>query len=136
MNLRELKTKTPAELLLWRRIEIENAGAMRKQEMMFAILKSGWTWYGHFRWRHIRGSPGWFRLSSVPSPSESNYLAGPDDIYVSPSQVENSGLRTGDTVEGEIRSPKEGERYFALLKVNKINFEEAEKTRHRIGFDN
>ena len=135
MNLRELKTKTPAELLSFaEELEIENAGAMRKQEMMFAILKAqaerGTAIFGEGTLEVLPDGFGFLR-----SP-ESNYLAGPDDIYVSPSQVRKFGLRTGDTVEGEIRSPKEGERYFALLKVNKINFEEAKKTRHRIGFDN
>ncbi len=135
MNLRELKAKTPAELLAFaEENEIENAAAMRKQEMMFAILKAeaekGNAIYGEGVLEVLPDGFGFLR-----SP-ESNYLAGPDDIYVSPSQVRKFSLRTGDTVEGEIRSPKEGERYFALLKVNNINFEEPDKTRHRIGFDN
>jgi transcription termination factor Rho len=136
MNLRELKTKTPAELLsIAEDMQIENAGAMRKQDMMFAILKK----FGEQQDKVINGDgvlevlPDGFGFLRSP---ESNYLPGPDDIYVSPSQVRKFSLRTGDTVEGEIRSPKEGERYFALLKVNRINFEDPEKTRHRISFDN
>jgi transcription termination factor Rho len=136
MNLRELKSKTPAELLsIAEGMQIENAGAMRKQDMMFAILKK----YGEQENQIINGDgvlevlPDGFGFLRSP---ESNYLPGPDDIYVSPSQVKKFNLRTGDTVEGEIRSPKEGERYFALLKVNRINFEDPDKTRHRISFDN
>src|SRR5580693_7511579 len=136
MNLRELKSKTPAELLtIAEELQIENAGAMRKQDMMFAILKK----VGEEQDKAINGDgvlevlPDGFGFLRSP---ESNYLPGPDDIYVSPSQVRKFNLRTGDTVEGEIRSPKEGERYFALLKVNNINFEDPEKARHRIGFDN
>ncbi|MDD5585826.1 MAG: transcription termination factor Rho [Alphaproteobacteria bacterium] len=135
MNLRELKTKTPAELLAFaEELQIENAGTMRKQEMMFAILKAeamqDKAIYGDGVLEVLPDGFGFLR-----SP-ESNYLAGPDDIYVSPSQVRKFSLRTGDTIEGEIRAPKDQERYFALLKVNRINFEEPEKTRHRIGFDN
>ena len=135
MNLRELKAKTPAELLAFaEELQIENAGAMRKQDMMFAILKAQASQdkaiYGEGVLEVLPDGFGFLR-----SP-ESNYLAGPDDIYVSPSQVRKFGLRTGDTVEGEIRAPKEAERYFALLKVNTINFEDPDKTRHRIGFDN
>src|SRR5579883_3673024 len=116
MNLQELKRKTPAELLAFaEELQIENASSLRKQDMMFAILKHG---FGFLR------SP------------EANYLPGPDDIYVSPSQVRRFGLRTGDTVEGQIRAPKDGERYFALLKVNTINFQDPENVRHRINFDN
>lgn len=136
MNLRELKSKTPAELLAFaEELQIEGAGAMRKQDMMFAILKK----LGEQQDKAIYGEgvlevlPDGFGFLRSP---ESNYLPGPDDIYVSPSQVRKFNLRTGDTVEGEIRSPKEGERYFALLKVNSINFEDPEKARHRIGFDN
>src|SRR5271155_2178023 len=134
MNLRELKSKTPAELLaMAEELQVENASAMRKQDMMFAILKTLGTD------KIINGDgvlevlPDGFGFLRSP---ESNYLPGPDDIYVSPSQVRKFNLRTGDTVEGEIRAPKEGERYFALLKVNSINFEDPEKARHRIGFDN
>ena len=136
MNLRELKTKTPAELLATaEELQIENPGAMRKQDMMFAILKK----FGEQQDAIIHGDgvlevlPDGFGFLRSP---ESNYLPGPDDIYVSPSQVRKFNLRTGDTVEGEIRSPKEGERYFALLKVNAINFEDPDAARHRIGFDN
>ncbi|MBV8061375.1 MAG: transcription termination factor Rho [Alphaproteobacteria bacterium] len=136
MNLRELKRKTPAELLtMAEELQIENAGAMRKQDMMFAILKK----MGEQQDNAIFGDgvlevlPDGFGFLRSP---ESNYLPGPDDIYVSPSQVRKFNLRTGDTIEGEIRSPKEGERYFALLKVNNINFEDPEKARHRITFDN
>ena len=136
MNLRELKSKTPAELLAAAEdLQIENPGAMRKQDMMFAILKK----FGEQQDAIIQGDgvlevlPDGFGFLRSP---ESNYLPGPDDIYVSPSQVKKFNLRTGDTVEGEIRSPKEGERYFALLKVNAINFEDPDKARHRVGFDN
>ncbi|MBI1272990.1 MAG: transcription termination factor Rho [Alphaproteobacteria bacterium] len=135
MNLRELKAKTPAELLQQaEELKIENAGTLRKQDMMFAILKAlaeqDQTISGEGVLEVLQDGFGFLR-----SP-ESNYLPGPDDIYVSPSQVRKFGLRTGDTVEGEIRSPKEGERYFALLKVNKVNFDEPDKVRHRINFDN
>jgi transcription termination factor Rho len=136
MNLRELKSKTPAELLAFAEdLQIEGAGAMRKQDMLFAILKTlgqqpDKTIYGDGVLEVLPDGFGFLR-----SP-EANYLPGPDDIYVSPSQVRKFNLRTGDTVEGEIRAPKEGERYFALLKVNSINFEEPEKARHRITFDN
>ena len=136
MNLRELKAKTPAELLATAEdLAIENAGAMRKQDMMFAILKK----MGERQDAAISGDgvlevlPDGFGFLRSP---QSNYLPGPDDIYVSPSQVRKFNLRTGDTVEGEIRAPKEGERYFALLKLTAINFEEPEKARHRITFDN
>ena len=135
MNLSELKRKTPAELLAFaEELQIENAGAMRKQDMLFAILKAlalqDKAIYGEGVLEVLPDGFGFLR-----SP-ESNYLPGPDDIYVSPSQVRKFNLRTGDTVEGEIRAPKEGERYFALLKVNSINFEDPEKARHRIAFDN
>jgi len=135
MNLSELKRKTPAELLSFaEELQIENAGAMRKQDMLFAILKAlalqDKAIYGEGVLEVLPDGFGFLR-----SP-ESNYLPGPDDIYVSPSQVRKFNLRTGDTVEGEIRAPKEGERYFALLKVNSINFEDPEKARHRIAFDN
>jgi transcription termination factor Rho len=135
-NLRELKAKTPAELLtMAEKYGVEGASAMRKQDMLFAILKI----VGEQPNQTISGEgvlevlPDGFGFLRSP---EANYLPGPDDIYVSPSQVRKFNLRTGDTVEGEIRSPKEGERYFALLKVNEINFEDPEKARHRIGFDN
>jgi transcription termination factor Rho len=135
MNLRELKAKSPAELLKQaEELQIENAGTLRKQDMMFAILKAlaekDQVITGEGVLEVLQDGFGFLR-----SP-ESNYLPGPDDIYVSPSQVRKFGLRTGDTVEGEIRSPKEGERYFALLKVNKVNFDDPDKVRHRINFDN
>ncbi len=135
MNLQELKAKTPADLLAFaEELEIENASALRKQDMMFAILKqmaeNEVPISGSGVLEILQDGFGFLR-----SP-ESNYLAGPADIYVSPSQVRRFGLRTGDTVEGQIRSPKEGERYFALLKVTSINFDPPEHSRHRINFDN
>ncbi|MGH6946009.1 MAG: transcription termination factor Rho, partial [Kiloniellales bacterium] len=135
MNLQELKAKSPAELLAFaEELQIENASALRKQDMMFAILKhmadSDTPIFGSGVLEILQDGFGFLR-----SP-ESNYLPGPDDIYVSPSQVRRFGLRTGDTVEGQIRSPKDGERYFALLKVNTINFDPPENSRHRINFDN
>ncbi|MGY9020672.1 MAG: transcription termination factor Rho [Alphaproteobacteria bacterium] len=135
MNLQELKKKTPADLLAFaEELEIENASTLRKQETMFAILKqlaeNSVVISGDGVLEVLQDGFGFLR-----SP-ESNYLPGPDDIYVSPSQMRRFSLRTGDTVEGEIRSPKDGERYFALLKVNKINFDEPEKVRQRINFDN
>ena len=115
-------------------LEIENASTLRKQDMMFAILKQlAENDTRHFRQRRAGGSADGFGFLRSP---EANYLPGPDDIYVSPSQIRRFGLRTGDTVEGQIRSPKDGERYFALLKVNLINFEDPERIRHRINFDN
>ena len=135
MNLQELKSKTPAELLNFaEEQQIENASSLRKQELMFAILKqladNEVPIFGDGVLEILQDGFGVLR-----SP-EANYLPGPDDIYVSPSQVRRFGLRTGDTVEGQIRSPKDGERYFALIKVNKINFDDPEKVRHRINFDN
>src|SRR5277367_3399587 len=135
MKLQELKTKSPAELVTFaEELEVENASTMRKQELMFGILKQLSA-----RETDIVGEgvvevlPDGFGFLRSP---EANYLPGPDDIYVSPSQVRRFGLRTGDTVEGQIRSPKDGERYFALLKVNTINFEPPDNVRHRINFDN
>ena len=135
MNLQELKAKSPAELLHFaEELHIENASSLRKQDIMFAILKqladNDQAIYGDGVLEVLQDGFGFLR-----SP-QANYLPGPDDIYVSPSQVRRFGLRTGDTVEGQIRSPKEGERYFALLKVNEINFDEPDKVRHRINFDN
>jgi len=135
MNLKELKAKPPAELLTYaEELDIENASSLRKQEMMFAILKrlaeNGTSIFGDGVLEVLQDGFGFLR-----SP-EANYLPGPDDIYVSPSQVRRFSLRTGDTVEGEIRSPKDGERYFALLRVNRINFGEPTDVRHRINFDN
>ncbi len=128
MNLQELKDKSPADLILEaEKLGIENPSTMRKQEILFAILKKFAE-----KNEQITGSgvletlqDGFGFLRAM----ESNYLPGPDDIYVSPSQIKRFGLRKGDTVEGEIRAPKEQERYFALLKVNKINFEDPEKTK-------
>jgi transcription termination factor Rho len=135
MNLQELKRKTPAELLAFaEELEIENASSLRKQDMMFAVLKrlaeNDVPISGDGVLEVLPDGFGFLRSA------EANYLAGPDDIYVSPSQVRRFGLRTGDTVEGQIRSPRDGERYFAALKVNRINFEEPDRLRHRINFDN
>ena len=135
MHLKELKQKSPPELLAFaEELEIENASNLRKQELMFACLKqlamNDVAIYGEGVLEVLSDGFGFLR-----SP-EANYLAGPDDIYVSPSQVRRFGLRTGDTVEGQIRAPKDGERYFALLKVNKVNFDEPDSVRHRINFDN
>ncbi|MCH2546885.1 MAG: transcription termination factor Rho [Alphaproteobacteria bacterium] len=135
MNLQELKRKTPDQLLeLADKHGVENASTMLKQDIIFAILKNladqdtPITGDGV-----IEVLPDGFGFLRSP---EANYLAGPDDIYVSPSQIRRFGLRTGDTVEGDIRAPKDGERYFALLKVGKINFDAPEKSRHKINFDN
>ncbi len=135
MHLEKLKRKSPSDLLAFaEELQIENASSLRKQDMMFAILKqladNEVPIFGDGVLEILQDGFGFLR-----SP-EANYLPGPDDIYVSPSQVRRFGLRTGDTVEGQIRSPKDGERYFALLKVNTINFEPPEKVRHRINFDN
>ena len=135
MNLQELKSKSPADLLVYaEELEIENASTLRKQDMMFAILKqSAENDIPIYGTGVLETLPDGFGFLRSP---EANYLPGPDDIYVSPSQIRRFGLRTGDTVEGEIRSPKDGERYFALLRVNHINFEEPDAVRHRINFDN
>ncbi|MEL0232450.1 MAG: Rho termination factor N-terminal domain-containing protein, partial [Hyphomicrobiales bacterium] len=135
VRLKDLKEKKPAELLsIAEDHEIENASTLRKQELLFAILKrlaeKDITIIGDGVVEVLQDGFGFIR-----SP-DANYLPGPDDIYVSPSQIRRFTLRTGDSIEGEIRSPKEGERYFALLKVNTINFEEPEKSRHKINFDN
>jgi transcription termination factor Rho len=135
MNLKDLKEKTPADLLAYaEELEIENASSLRKQDMMFAILKhlaeDDIAIFGDGVLEVLQDGFGFLR-----SP-ESNYLPGPDDIYVSPSQIRRFSLRTGDTVEGEIRSPKDGERYFALLKILKVNFADPGDVRHRINFDN
>ena len=135
MHLQELKQKSPADLLAYaEELEVENASTLRKQDMMFAILKqladNEVAIYGSGVLEVLSDGFGFLRAP------ESNYLPGPDDIYVSPSQVRRFGLRTGDTVEGEIRAPKDGERYFALLKVETINFEDPNAVRHRINFDN
>ena len=133
-KLSDLKTKTPAELLvLAEELEIEAAASMRKQDLMFAILKElaeeGTEIIGNGVLEVLQDGFGFLRSPDV------NYLPGPDDIYVSPSQIKRFALRTGDTVEGPIRAPKDGERYFALLKVNTINFEDPEKARHKVHFD-
>jgi len=135
MDLQELKQKSPGDLLAFaEELEIEGASNLRTQDMMFGILKAlaenGVAIHGGGVLEVLQDGFGFLR-----SP-ESNYLPGPDDIYVSPSQVRRFALRTGDTVEGEIRSPKDGERYFALVKTNKVNFDAVEQTRHRINFDN
>ncbi|EAV42758.1 transcription termination factor Rho [Roseibium aggregatum] len=135
MKLKDLKLKTPTELLQTaEELEVENASTMRKQELMFAILKNlaaqDVEIIGEGVVEVLQDGFGFLR-----SP-DANYLPGPDDIYVSPSQIRRFSLRTGDTVEGQIRSPKEGERYFALLKVNTINFEDPDKARHKVHFDN
>tara|TARA_B100000686_G_scaffold236656_1_gene244638 strand:- start:59 stop:1333 length:1275 start_codon:yes stop_codon:yes gene_type:complete len=135
MNLEELKKKTPAELIIQaEKLEIENPSTLRKQEILFAILKKLAQ-----KNEQITGGgvlevlqDGFGFLRAI----ESNYLPGPDDIYVSPSQIRKFGLRTGDSVEGEIRAPKDQERYFALLKVDKINFDNPDKARNKIAFDN
>lgn len=135
MNLQDLKEKTPADLLAFaEELEVENASNMRKQDMLFAILKQlaeqGVDISGGGVLEILQDGFGFLR-----SP-ESNYLPGPDDIYVSPSQIRRFALRTGDTVDGQIRAPKDAERYFALLKVASINFEDPEHARHKIHFDN
>ncbi len=135
MKLQELKNKKPADLLAFaEELEIENASSMRKQDMLFAILKE-------LAERNVEITGGGVveilqdGFGFLRSP-ESNYLPGPDDIYVAPAQIRRFGLRTGDTVEGPIRGPKEGERYFALLKVTTINFEDPEQIKHKVHFDN
>lgn len=135
IKLEDLKLKSPTELLSFaEEVGVENASTMRKQELMFATLKQLATndieIIGTGVVEVLQDGFGFLR-----SP-DANYLPGPDDIYISPSQIRRFALRTGDTVEGHIRSPKEGERYFALLKVNKINFEEPEAAKHKIHFDN
>lgn len=135
MNLEELKKKSPAELILQaEKLAIENPSTLRKQEILFAILKKlaqkNEQITGGGALEVLQDGFGFLRAI------ESNYLPGPDDIYVSPSQIRKFGLRTGDSVEGEIRAPKDQERYFALLKVDRINFDNPEKTKNKIAFDN
>jgi transcription termination factor Rho len=135
MSLQELKDKPPADLLVFaEQLEIESANSMRKQDMMFAILKvlaeEGVAISGSGTLEVVQDGFGFLR-----SP-EANYLPGPDDIYVSPSQIRKFGLRTGDTVDGEVRAPREGERYFALVKVDLTNFESPDAVRHKVLFDN
>ena len=135
ISLHDLKQKTPGDLLAFaEQLEVENASNLRKQDMMFGILKQlaadSVPIVGDGVLEVLQDGFGFLR-----SP-QSNYLPGPDDIYVSPSQVKRFGLRTGDSVEGQIRAPKDGERYFALLKVGKVNFDDPDAVRHRINFDN
>ena len=135
MHLAELKAKSPTDLLaLAEELEVENASSLRKQDIMFAILKA---WAENDQAIHGDGTleilPDGFGFLRNP---EANFLPGPEDIYVSPQQVRRYGLRTGDTVDGEIRAPKEGERYFSLVNVDKINFEAPDAVKHRINFDN
>ncbi len=135
MNLKDLKEKSPADLLAYaEELEIENASSLRKQDMMFAILKE-------LADRDVEISGGGVLevlqdgFGFLRSP-EANYLPGPDDIYVAPQQIRRFALRTGDTVDGLIRAPKEGERYFALVKLNQLNFDDPENARHKVHFDN
>ncbi len=135
MHLQELKDKSPTDLLSYaEELEVENASSLRRQDMMFAILKEladkDEEITGGGVLEVLQDGFGFLRAP------ESNYLPGPDDIYVSPSQIRRFALRTGDTVDGQIRAPKDGERYFALLKVNLINFEDPEMVRHKVHFDN
>ena len=133
--LSELKDKTPAELVAFaEELEVENASNLRKQDLLFAILKT-------LADEEVQISAGGV-LEVLQDgfgflrSADANYLSGPDDVYVSPSQIKRYGLRTGDTVEGTVRGPREGERYFALLKVDSINFEDPENVRHKVNFDN
>ncbi|MEO0062240.1 MAG: hypothetical protein RLZZ08_800 [Pseudomonadota bacterium] len=135
MHLKELKKRTPAELVsMAEELGVEGASTMRRQDLMFAILKEvaeeGEEILGIGTIEVLQDGFGFLR-----SP-EANYLAGPDDIYVSPNQVRKWGLRTGDTVEGEIRAPRDGERYFAINKLLKVNFDDPDAVRHRTNFDN
>jgi transcription termination factor Rho len=135
MHLKELKTKAPAQLVeMAEELGVEGASTLRKQDLMFSILKElaeeGEEIIGSGTIEVLPDSFGFLRSS------DANYLAGPDDIYVSPNQVRKYGLRTGDTVEGEIRAPRDGERYFALTKLIKVNFDDPEAVRHRVNFDN
>ncbi len=135
VKLFDLKAKTPTDLIAFaEEVEVENASTMRKQELMFAILKQLASKeveiIGAGTVEVLQDGFGFLRSN------DSNYLPGPDDIYISPTQIRRFGLRTGDTVEGPIRGPKDGERYFALLKVNTINFENPEKIKHKVHFDN
>jgi transcription termination factor Rho len=135
MHLKELKKKTPAELVaMAEELGVESASTLRKQDLMYAILKeeaeNGEVIIGEGTIEVLQDGFGFLRAP------ESNYLAGPDDIYVSPNMVRKFGLRTGDTVEGEIRGPKDGERYFALTEIKSINFDDPDVVRHRVNFDN
>ena len=135
MHLKEFKDKSPQELLTWAEdLGVEDASSMRVQDLVFAIMKKVASEdnviYGDGVFVVLQDGFVFFRSS------KSNYLASPDDIYVSPAQVKKFGLRTGDTVEGEIRAPKDNERYFALTKINTINYENPEKSKLRVNFDN
>ncbi|MGL5785127.1 MAG: transcription termination factor Rho [Alphaproteobacteria bacterium] len=135
MNLHDLKSKSPSDLLIYaEKLQVENASSLRKQDMLFTILKklaeNNTAIFSEGVVEVLQDGFAFLRSS------EANYLPGPDDIYISPSQVRRFGLRTGDTVSGEIRAPRDGERYFALSKVNTINYQDPEKIRHRINFDN
>ncbi len=135
MHLKELKAKNPSELLkIAEDLKIENAGTLIKQDMIFSILKqmanNNEAIFGEGVLEILQDGFGFLRSS------DANYLPGPDDIYVSPSQIKTNSLRTGDTVEGQIRAPRESERYFAITKIDKINFEAVESTKQRINFDN
>ncbi|WP_339345962.1 transcription termination factor Rho [uncultured Sphingomonas sp.] len=135
MHLKDLKKKAPAELVqLAEELGVEGASTLRKQDLMFAILKvqaeNGEQIMGEGTIEVLADGFGFLRSA------QANYLAGPDDIYVSPNQVRKHGLRTGDTVEGEIRGPKDGERYFALTRLTSVNFEDPDRVRHRVNFDN
>ena len=135
LKLKELKIKTPQELLAYaEELGVENASSMRTQDMLFSILKTLASDKkdidGEGVLEVLQDGFGFLRSK------EANYLPGPDDIYVSPSQIKRFGLRSGDTVEGPIRAPKEGERYFALLKIDSINYEKTEKSKNKINFDN
>ena len=134
MNIQELKTQSSEELITKaEKLGIENASTLRRQEILFAILKKlaeNEEITGGGVLETLQDGFGFLRAI------ESNYLPGPDDIYIGPNQIRKFGLRTGDTVEGAVRAPKDGERYFALLKVSKINFEDPEKMKHKIAFDN
>ncbi len=135
LKLSELKAKSPTDLLAFaEELSVENASSMRKQDMMFAILKElaeqNVEIHGTGVLEVLQDGFGFLRAP------EANYLPGPDDIYVSPSQIRRFALRTGDTIDGVIRAPKDGERYFALLKVNAINFADPEAARHKVHFDN
>src|SRR6187397_1744570 len=135
MHLKELKKRAPADLVeMAEEYEIEGASTMRRQDLMFAILKEvaedGEEIVGQGTIEVLQDGFGFLRSA------DSNYLAGPDDIYVSPNQVRKFGLRTGDTIEGEIRGPKDGERYFSLVRVSQVNYDDPEAVRHRVNFDN
>jgi len=135
MHLLELKKRTPAELVaMAEELGVEQASTLRKQDLLFGILKAtaeaGEEIIGSGTIEVLQDGFGFLRAS------DANYLAGPDDIYVGTATVRRYGMRTGDTIEGEIRAPKDGERYFSLTKLNKINFDDPETLRHRVNFDN